>query len=120
MSKRRLSRRALVARVAAVALLPLALQSTEATRSGATTPPPEAPAGSVTTNKKNPLHDGSSADQLTAPLAPLWTRDLGGTVSYPLMVNGRVFVATTSAPGGSYGSELWALDAVTGATLWGP
>ena len=83
------------------------------------TEPPDAPTGAATTYQQNVLHDGSSTDTLTNPLTKLWSHDFGAEVSYPLVVNGRVFVATTT-PGGSYGSNLWALNAATGAVDWGP
>jgi len=41
-----------------------------------------------------------------------WSRDLGSSVSYPLIVNGRVFVIA--------GTNLYALNSTTGATIWGP
>jgi outer membrane protein assembly factor BamB len=81
--------------------------------------PADAPPGSVTTYQQDAVHDGFSSDQLATPLTELWSRDLGAEVSYPLVVGGRVFVATTT-PSSSYGSSLWALDAATGAVLWGP
>jgi outer membrane protein assembly factor BamB len=71
----------------------------------------------------NPAHtDSVSGDALTPPLAKQWSRsDLGGTVSYPLIVGGRVFV-TVQGPYGNTGSSppkwIYALDENTGATLW--
>ena len=47
-----------------------------------------------------------------------WSRDLGGQISYPLIVGGRIFV--TVANQASYGTKLYALDEANGATLWGP
>jgi outer membrane protein assembly factor BamB len=51
--------------------------------------------------------------------APAWTVDLGAPVSYPLIAGGMVFV-TTANPDQSYGNKLYALNASTGATVWGP
>ena len=64
-------------------------------------------------------HSGSQpADGLAPPLRRVWSIDLGGIVSYPLIVGGRVFV--TAVDGSGFGSHLLALDAGTGRTLWGP
>ncbi len=81
--------------------------------------PPNAPPGSVTTYQINALHDGNAPASFTSPLHKMWSRDFGGRVSYPLLVNGTVFVATPK-PDGNYGTQLMALDAMTGATKWGP
>jgi outer membrane protein assembly factor BamB len=81
--------------------------------------PPDAPAGSATTYQLNARHDGHSPTQLKAPLQRVWSHDFGAQVSYPLVVNGRVFV-TTSEPVGPYDSALWALDSSTGELAWGP
>jgi outer membrane protein assembly factor BamB len=62
-------------------------------------------------------HAGAQpSDTLSLPLVPRWKVDLGNTVSYPLVVNGRVYV--TFAEQG--GASLVALDASTGARAWGP
>ncbi len=82
-------------------------------------PPPPAPPGSVTTYQLNALHDGQGSGSLTTPLSQAWSVPLSGTPGYPLVVNGRVFVATGSA-GGSNGAELHAIDQQTGSVLWGP
>lgn len=50
------------------------------------------------------------------PLAEYWRREFAGSVSYPLIANGRVFV--TVADPSSYGSTLFALDVETGKGLW--
>ncbi len=67
-------------------------------------------------------HDGNlQGDALAPPLVKQWSRnDLGGTVSYPLIAGGKVFV-TVQAPYGSGSSPLkwiYALDENTGATVW--
>jgi outer membrane protein assembly factor BamB len=80
------------------------------------TPPPSAPPGSVTTYQQNALHDGLATGSLSLPLAQAWSAPLSGTPGYPLVVNGRVFVAMSDA-----GDEnLYALDEETGQILWGP
>jgi len=64
-------------------------------------------------------HDGYSGDgALAPPLTSRWSRDLPGPVSYPLIAAGKVFVTTSTTPGGSYGTTLFALDQATGATVW--
>jgi outer membrane protein assembly factor BamB len=68
-------------------------------------------------------HDGvlSTSNGISYPPSstPTWTVDLGAPVSYPLIANGMVFAATAN-PDGSYGNRLYALNAATGATIWGP
>ncbi len=67
----------------------------------------------------NPAHTGASPDSFSTSSVTLWSRNLGGGgISYPLIVGGRVFVTVANA--GSYGTELYALDAATGTTDWGP
>jgi outer membrane protein assembly factor BamB len=62
-------------------------------------------------------HSGAQpSDTLSLPLVPRWKVELGGLVSYPLVVNGRVY-ATFAEQGGA---SLLALDASTGARVWGP
>jgi outer membrane protein assembly factor BamB len=97
----------------------VAAVSTLVTPAGATSTPPDAPAGSASAYQLNAAHDGHSTDHLALPLARLWSRDFGARVSYPVMVSGRAFV-TTATVGGAHGSDLWALRARDGAALWGP
>jgi outer membrane protein assembly factor BamB len=67
----------------------------------------------------DPAHTGGQpADGLRAPLGLVWSRDLGGPVSYPLIEGGRAYV--TVADTGTNGSRLFALDLATGAVVWGP
>lgn len=80
-------------------------------------PPPPPPTSAVAYGL-NAAHTGVVADAVAAQPARRWTVDLGGKVSYPLIVDGRVYV--TVADTASYGSRLFALDAATGATVWGP
>jgi len=44
---------------------------------------------------------------------------LNGDASYPIIADGKVFVATAN-PGGSYGGWLYALNATSGKVAWGP
>lgn len=56
-------------------------------------------------------HDGYIADAgLTAPLTQAWSITLPNPASYPLIVNGRVFVTTNDT--------LYALNQATGSTIW--
>jgi outer membrane protein assembly factor BamB len=64
----------------------------------------------------DPAHDNAQPnDTVTSPLLPLWSATFGGTVSYPLVVNGLVIVsADESQP------NVRALSLDTGALVWGP
>jgi outer membrane protein assembly factor BamB len=75
---------------------------------------PAPPTGdSATAYHIDPSHLGApSGDALTAPLHKRWSRDLGSTTSYALIVNGRVYVIA--------GGFLYGLDIGTGATVLGP
>ena len=60
----------------------------------------------------------STTSGVQPPLRIAWSVDLGATVSYPLIAAGKVFVIA-----GDYfanGVNLYALDAATGTTVWGP
>jgi outer membrane protein assembly factor BamB len=64
-------------------------------------------------------HTGAQSDEtLLPPLTQRWSVDLAGTVSYPLIAEGKVFVTVGNKP--LPGSRLYALDKETGATAWGP
>ncbi len=70
----------------------------------------------------NPQHNGAInfatvVAPTALPLSPSWTVSLDGTVSYPLIVGGRIFVTVARGTGGS---EIVALSAATGAVVWGP
>ncbi|HEY1778740.1 MAG TPA: PQQ-binding-like beta-propeller repeat protein [Solirubrobacteraceae bacterium] len=59
----------------------------------------------------DPTHDGfQTADPITAPLSQAWSIDLFSPVSYPLIVNGTVYVTA--------GGVIYALSQATGSTLW--
>ncbi|MBE0620151.1 MAG: PQQ-binding-like beta-propeller repeat protein [Burkholderiales bacterium] len=66
-------------------------------------------------------HSGQA--KLTGPIAfpsaPTWSVTLGGAVSYPLIADGKVFVLTAGLAGG-YGTQLYALDKLSGSIVWGP
>jgi outer membrane protein assembly factor BamB len=60
-------------------------------------------------------HDGALAETITMPLKRLWSDALPGSVSYPLIVNGMVYVTAAT----SINSDtLYAIEQATGATLW--
>jgi outer membrane protein assembly factor BamB len=87
----------------------------------ATAAPPAPPSGptQAVAYQIGISHDGLSGDSTIAPpLTQRWSRDLSGSISYPLIAEGKVFVTAVATPGGSYGTTLYALDQVTGATLW--
>jgi len=65
----------------------------------------------------DPAHDGyQTADPITTPLKQAWSDSLPGAVSYPLIVNGVVYVTASVSSG--YGTTLYAIEQATGATLW--
>ncbi|SCE36566.1 Outer membrane protein assembly factor BamB, contains PQQ-like beta-propeller repeat [Streptomyces sp. DvalAA-14] len=76
--------------------------------------------GVSTTYQINARHDGSVVDSGVGapPLSQKWSRDLGGSVSYPIVAGGRVF-ATAVAPDGN-GTVLYAVNAATGKNAWAP
>lgn len=85
-----------------------------------TAAPAAAPA---TAYRMSESHDGvlMTTNGITHPAttAPTWTRDFSAPVSYPLIADGKVFIATAN-PDDTYGNMLYALNAQTGATIWGP
>jgi len=67
----------------------------------------------------NPRHTGATdAPEITPPLQVKWSVNLNTTVSYPLIAEGKVFVL--AGQGSSGNVSLYALDAQTGGTIWGP
>lgn len=66
----------------------------------------------------DPAHDGSVTFQnfSTTPVK-MWSVNLGGDVSYPLIAQGEVYV-TAVPPSGSYGVSIYALNAQTGHIDW--
>jgi len=71
-----------------------------------------------TAYQMNAAHDGRivMSPSFKPPLRKVWSRDLGGSVSYPVVANGLVFVAVANKT--FYGTQLYALDMRTGATVW--
>jgi outer membrane protein assembly factor BamB len=77
---------------------------------------PTPPTGQAVAFQINPAHTGSQMDGLAPPLMPRWSRNMGGTLSYSLIVGGRVFVMVRNQTTGL--NQLRALDEATGADLW--
>ena len=72
---------------------------------------------SATAYQLDSIHDGHLVGGSEAPGAPQkWARDLGGNVSYPIIVKGHVFVTVAKTSG--YGTVLHALDPQTGQDQW--
>lgn len=92
----------------------------------APTPSPTGKLSNSVALQVDPAHSGSATlggNGPTLPLTGKWTATLNGTVSYPVVANGKVFV-TTSTPLvsrlGGHGTSLHALDVSTGTVAWGP
>src|SRR5215218_3364868 len=65
----------------------------------------------------DPAHTGYQAgESFVPPLSRVWSREMGGEVSYPVIAEGKVFV--TVADREYSGTTLFALDAATGAPRW--
>lgn len=58
----------------------------------------------------NAAHSGSTAANVWLPLHVRWSVPVTGTITYPLIADGRVYT--------TYGSTLVALDALSGKTDW--
>jgi outer membrane protein assembly factor BamB len=66
-------------------------------------------------------HTGSQPrETMTPPLTEAWSVDLGARANYALVARGRVFAAGGGGGPFNTAGSLIAVDAVTGATLWGP
>jgi outer membrane protein assembly factor BamB len=86
---------------------------------GSINPPTATAADESVSHQVNPVHSGGQpSDALTPPLTQKWSIELGGSVSYPLIAGGRVFVVVQ--PAGNAGPRLYALDRATGRPIWGP
>jgi outer membrane protein assembly factor BamB len=61
----------------------------------------------------NPAHTGSVdfAAGFSAPLVKAWTYDTGGTVSFPLIAHGAVYVVSAS-------NDVFAIDLAAGTKKW--
>jgi outer membrane protein assembly factor BamB len=64
----------------------------------------------------NPTHDSRVTGAPAPPLGQLWATNLGAPMSYPVVAEGLVFVSVRNEPG--YGTQIFALDAATGAVRW--
>lgn len=68
--------------------------------------------------QQDPQHDGNlTSVPLAPPLTAQWTDSFSSGLSYPLVVNGVVYVSVGPASSGG-GSTLSAINEATGATLW--
>jgi outer membrane protein assembly factor BamB len=60
-------------------------------------------------------HSGrATLEGFTGRLAPLWTRNLGGAISYPVIADGYVYVTVAAGTA----TVLYALDPASGNTVW--
>jgi outer membrane protein assembly factor BamB len=84
-------------------------------------PSPAPPLGQSVAYQIDYAHAGAATfgTTITFPSTAAWSVALNGPVSYPLIAGGKVFVMT-GAGGSPYGTTLYALDQVTGASVWGP
>ena len=75
-----------------------------------------APAGTTASAYQiNGAHSGTTADGFWNGAVKRWSVGFGGAVSYPLIAGNAVFVTI-----GDAARSLYALNAATGATIWGP
>jgi outer membrane protein assembly factor BamB len=80
-------------------------------------PPPEATAYQITVDHAGVTTSGGA---VALQSSPLWTVNLAGPSSYPLIVGGIIYVTVGAPLSGINGTQLLALDAKTGNTIWGP
>jgi hypothetical protein len=66
----------------------------------------------------NAAHTGNlkTAPSFRPPLKQLWSEDLGGPVSYPIVANNMMFVTASDTQ--NYGSQIFALNASNGNIVW--
>lgn len=82
-------------------------------------PPACASKADATAFQIDPAHDGNvKLKKFAAPLKLKWSKELNGTVSYPLIANGMIYVTTSVNPNGGYGTTLYALDQRNGDVVW--
>jgi outer membrane protein assembly factor BamB/fibronectin type 3 domain-containing protein len=79
--------------------------------------PPEATTYQVTVDHAGVTTSGGA---LALQASPLWTVNLGGPISYPLISGNVVYVTIGGGATATSGTQLVALDSQTGKTLWGP
>jgi outer membrane protein assembly factor BamB len=78
--------------------------------------PPAARGADFLGFQADPAHSGhQSGEAFVPPLTRVWSRSLGGPVSYPVIANGMVFVTVANR---DKGTTLMALDAASGAERW--
>jgi hypothetical protein len=71
--------------------------------------------------QENPEHTGAvEFNSVTLPSSRTWTVNVGGSPSYALIADGKVFVTVDPYSGANESSQLIALDQTTGASAWGP
>lgn len=111
-------------------LPPPTTTSTTASVTTSTTRPPQSTTttttipvvakGETTAFQINAAHTGALRDGTgRPPLVKRWSLDLGATVGFPLIAQGTVF-ALANSPHAWNESTLYAVDAATGKTVWGP
>jgi outer membrane protein assembly factor BamB len=111
-------------RLALLCALLLTLLGASAVPAVAAPPNPTAGCGNLAVAYQLSVsHDGCSGDGTVAvPLALRWSRDfagsLDGSISYPLIAEGKVFVTVADIPDFGSGTTLYALDQASGATVW--
>jgi outer membrane protein assembly factor BamB len=85
---------------------------------GATNTPSDS-AGSAVAYQIDVGHSGNQPEStFRPPLQRQWALSLGEMASYPVIVDGRVFV--TAKDNASNGTNLYAIGIETGEILWGP
>jgi len=62
--------------------------------------------------RHDPRRSGATATEVGWPVQTAWTARLGGRLTQPVVVAGRLFVAQVDA------ARLWCLDAATGKAIW--
>lgn len=86
-------------------------------------PSPTPPLGQSVAYQIDYAHSGRAVfpGSLTFPSGPAWSVTLNGTISYPVIAGGKVYVTTNArGPNSDDGASLYALDLATGNVLWGP
>lgn len=84
------------------------------------TPSPVPPLSQSVTYQVDYYHTGHAVfpNPLVFPSSPAWSVTLNGDVSYPLVANGKVYVATYDYL--TTVSQIYALNEQTGNVVWGP
>jgi outer membrane protein assembly factor BamB len=77
---------------------------------------PAAAATTQTAYQIDIAHAGASAEDVRPPLVEKWSVDFGQPISYPLIVNGTVFVTVRDSEG--RGTTLFAMSETDGSVLW--